>query len=70
MPAMKTYELAQRYFPSTSRDSSVRRLRRWLQADSHLYDALRRAGYRSHQHYFTPRQVEVFRRIMGEYVGS
>lgn len=65
MPVLKTHELARIYFPSTSRDSSVRRLHRWLQADSHLYNALRRAGYRPHQHCFTPRQVEVFRRIMG-----
>lgn len=65
MKGVRTYELASAYFPARRRESSVRRLRRWIAADRHLRQALERAGYHKGQRWYTARQADVFRRIMG-----
>jgi hypothetical protein len=59
-------ELAQLYNPHLSYITSLQQLRRWLQHNPALMDELRAAGYRSTRHSFTPREVAIIFRYLGE----
>lgn len=59
-------QLACAYFPtSPTPRAAATRLRRWIAADRQLQKALLEAHWRSTQHRLTPRQLQVFVRIMG-----
>jgi hypothetical protein len=59
-------ELAQLYNPHLSDETSLQQLRRWLHHNPALMDELRAAGYRPARHSFTPREVAIIFRYLGE----
>jgi hypothetical protein len=59
-------ELAQRYNPHLSNDTAMQQLRRWLKHNPALMQELRDAGYRPACHSFTPREVAIIFRYLGE----
>ncbi len=57
-------ELAMYYFPDSTPDASVARLRRWIAADAELRKELLAQGYRPFVRAITPRQLRVFRKYL------
>lgn len=66
MRSRKVGDVAAAYFPAPIKASSTRRLRRWIDSDPTLAFALANEGYHKGQRMFTPRQMRVLRRILGE----
>ncbi|WP_297900731.1 DUF4248 domain-containing protein [uncultured Parabacteroides sp.] len=65
LPLRKS-DLAVLYFPELASHQACNRLRRWIVRCTELHDRLREAGYRSEQRIFTPRQVGLIVRFLGE----
>lgn len=59
-------EVALYLFPSSSAPLAVARLRRWLLSDPSLLSALRKKGYRSGMHHFSP----AVRQVLIDYIGK
>lgn len=59
-------ELALSYFPNSLPSSAVSQLKKWIKLNTDLSDELGRAGYRSCQKIFTPRQVEILVGYLGK----
>lgn len=59
-------ELALAYAPELSVASAVNRLASWIRLNAGLSHALERTGYRRTQRAFTPRQVGLIFRFLGE----
>lgn len=59
-------ELAMRYFPESTPRSATTQLRRWIVRNGNLVEALHEAGYRSMQRIYTPRQVMIILKYLGE----
>ena len=59
-------DLATAYFPTVSPRSALRLLRRELRHNQALWDELSRAGYHPTQQRFTPLQVCIIYRYIGE----
>lgn len=59
-------ELAQLYNPTLQPDSAARLLRRWVEKNTLLANALQQSGYRSGQRKLTPLQVADIVRYLGE----
>lgn len=60
-------ELAMLYFPETANaDSAVANLRNLMKRNSDLLDELEDAHYKTHDKVFTPRQVVIIVRYLGE----
>ncbi len=60
------FALAQAYFPASSYDASIRRLRRWIDNNSELHNLLLESGYKTSQHHFTARQTALIFEYLGE----
>jgi hypothetical protein len=59
-------ELAQAYAPDIAPASARNRLAHWIRHNSALHRALLEAGYHPAQQIFTPLQVEIIFRYLGE----
>ena len=59
-------ELAQLYFPDADPVVAANRLRRQIERAYGLLQALEPTGYPSRAHFFTPRQVAIIVRFLGE----
>lgn len=60
-------ELALRYFPNASSGKVANdKLRRWINRCTPLLMAMAKAGYRTTEKNFTPRQVELITEYLGE----
>lgn len=58
--------LARLYFPELARHQACNRLRRWILHCHELHAELLRNGYRPAQRLFTPRQVRIIIRYLGD----
>lgn len=66
---IRTYgvkELALLYFPNNLPASAVSQLKKWIKKNADLLNALVQAGYTSCQKIFTPLQVAILIRYLGE----
>lgn len=59
-------ELAVAYFPKSTVESARRQLRRWINYNTMLQQALSEAGYKKGQKTLTPRQVREIYNYLGE----
>ena len=64
--ALFTKELATMYFVNCSPRSATTQLRRWIKRNQSLKNELTETGYKEGQRVFTPRQVELVFRHLGE----
>ena len=64
--ALCTKELATMYFANCSPRSATTQLRRWIKRNQSLKNELTETGYKEGQRVFTPRQVELVFRHLGE----
>ena len=64
--ALFTKELATMYFANCSPRSATTQLRRWIKRNQSLKNELTETGYKEGQRVFTPRQVELVFRHLGE----
>lgn len=67
-PRLKVYgfqELAVLYFPDIQPGSASRQLKRCINDDRELSEALHKAGYRNRRRTFTPRQVRIIFHFLG-----
>jgi hypothetical protein len=64
--SMTKTELAMLYAPDLTPHSAVNRLARWMACNPLLMAALRRTGYRKTARRFSPRQVALIVRYLGE----
>ena len=60
------YHLALSYFPDSTPDTAMRRLRRWINSCAGLCEALAKTGYRPTQHHFNARQTQLIYEHLGE----
>lgn len=58
-------ELAHMYNPEMSYSSAMRSLRAWIEQNKLLTGKLKTTGYKSSQHTFTPKQVELIFTYLG-----
>ncbi len=60
-------EMAQAYFPNTvNMDTARRNLSRWIKMNPKLMAELEESGYRERQKLFTPKQVGIIYKYLGE----
>lgn len=59
-------ELAVMYFPNSTTSSARRQLKRWLMLNTTLWESLLEAGYINGQRVFTPLQVKLIFKYLGE----
>ena len=59
-------ELAGLYFPTSSPRSATTQLRRWINLNNDLTDALAQTGLTKGQRLLTPRQVALILEYLGE----
>ncbi len=59
-------ELGGMYFPLASQNSQSRQLKRWIELNRPLTEALEKCGYQARQRYLTPKQVAVIFEYLGE----
>ena len=59
-------ELALSYFPTSTHDSAVRHLTDWLRRCAPLWAALEATGYDKRTKYFTPLQVGLIVKYLGD----
>lgn len=52
-------ELAMLYFPHSKESTATKQLMRWINRNPKLMEALKAAGYNTHDKYFTPRQRDI-----------
>lgn len=64
--ALQMKELATLYFPNSTCRSATTQLRRWITYNKALSQALDETGYTRGQRYFTPRQVGLVFKYLGE----
>ena len=64
--ALYTKELAAMYFANCSPKSATMHLKRWIDRNDSLKNELAETGYKEGQRVFTPRQVELVFRHLGE----
>ena len=64
--AMSKKELSQLYAPELTLGAALNRLRQWLHHNSALMHDLHEANYHDGDRLFTPRQVEIIFRHLGE----
>lgn len=64
--ALTKKELASLYFPNSTPQSASVQLQRWINRNDSLKNELIRAGYMKGQHCYTPLQVELIFRYLGE----
>ena len=60
------FALATAYFPASSTDAAIRRLRRWIEGNDELYNRLTHTGYHPRQRHFTSRQTALIFEYLGE----
>ena len=60
------FALATAYFPESTYDAAIRRLRRWIEGNSDLYSHLTELGYNPRQHHYTARQTALIFEYLGE----
>lgn len=60
------YDLAREYFPGVTPATARRLLHRELQHNTRLWAELQATGYRPSQKRFTPLQVQIIFRYLGE----
>ena len=60
------FALATAYFPESTYDAAIRRLRRWIEGNSDLYSHLTESGYNPRQHHYTARQTALIFEYLGE----
>ncbi len=60
------FALASAYFPDSTYDASIRRLRRWIDNNTELHDHLVAIGYHPRQRHFTSRQTALIFEYLGE----
>ena len=60
------FALATAYFPESTYDAAIRRLRRWITGNHDLQAQLAEAGYQQRQHHYTARQVALIFEYLGE----
>ena len=60
------FALATAYFPESTYDAAIRRLRRWIEGNSDLYSHLAELGYNPRQHHYTARQTALIFEYLGE----
>lgn len=63
---MTKQQLALMYFPDASPRVAVNRLARWIAHCRGLAEALAALGYHKRNRHFTPREVQVVFRFLGE----
>lgn len=59
-------ELALRYFPTSTHDTAVCHLKVWLRRCAPLWAALEATGYNKHTKCFTPLQVALIVKYLGD----
>jgi len=59
-------ELALLYAPHLSENAALNNLSRWMRHNKLLMDALEEVGYYKYRHSFTPKEVRLIFRYMGE----
>ncbi|MCF0195857.1 MAG: DUF4248 domain-containing protein [Bacteroidaceae bacterium] len=59
-------ELAQAYLPNVLPKSALNRLMAWIKRNKKLMEALEETGYFKTQKYFSPIQVDLIMRHLGE----
>lgn len=59
-------ELAQLYAPHLSDNAALNNLSRWMRQNVLLMTALEEVGYYKYRHSFTPKEVRLIFRYMGE----
>jgi hypothetical protein len=59
-------ELVALYFPNIQQSSAVNQLRRWIVESPSLLEELQAAGWRRYRKVFSPRQVAVVIKHLGE----
>lgn len=64
--AYYTKELAAMYFPNSTTRAATTQLKRWIQRNQELKDALHSANYEASQRIWTPMQVELLFQYLGE----
>jgi len=60
------FALASAYFPASTTDAAIRRLRRWIDNNTELYNRLVAVGYQPRQRHFTTRQTALIFEYLGE----
>ena len=63
---LKKSDLASLYFPDLAPHQACNRLRRWIIRCKELHEELLLSGYSPTQRFFTPRQVRLIIRYLGE----
>lgn len=66
MSSYSMKELAGLYFPTSSPRSATTQLRRWINLNNELTDALAQTGLKKGQRLLTPRQVALILEYLGE----
>lgn len=61
-----TKELAALYFANSTPKAATTHLKRWIDRNESLKNELAETGYKEGQRVFTPRQVELIFRYLGE----
>ncbi len=64
--ALYTKELAAMYFANSTPKAATTNLKRWIDRNESLKNELAETGYKEGQRVFTPRQVELIFRHLGE----
>ncbi len=60
------FALASAYFPASTTDAAIRRLRRWIDSNEELHHHLVETGYQPRQRHFTSRQTALIFEYLGE----
>ncbi len=60
------FALATAYFPESTYDAAIRRLRRWIAGNQELKTQLAETGYNPNQHHYTARQTALIFEYLGE----
>ena len=60
------FALATAYFPDSSYEAAIRRLRRWIDNNENLKTNLVELGYHPNQRHFTARQTALIFEFLGE----
>ncbi|MCE2615589.1 MAG: DUF4248 domain-containing protein [Phocaeicola sp.] len=64
--AVRKSEMALRYNPESPVNSALKILRRWILYNKELHAEMLKAGYSTAQRSFTPKQVSILYKYLGE----
>lgn len=64
--SVRKSDMAHRYNPESPVDSALKILRRWILHNRELHSELVKAGYSATQRSFTPKQVNILYKYLGE----